>query len=108
MSDAAEHPDVVPYARYMRLQPEEEARIIEHLKACGDCRDLVLFVRKASATLWQNGRIDRVAKALGITPERVREEMRLGTSIATLIKRPPDAPVPSSAAPVQPVAPAKK
>ena len=59
------HPDVVSYARGMQLSQKDAAAINTHLQECGECRDLVLFARKTSAMLVQEGRIDRVAKALG-------------------------------------------
>jgi urease accessory protein UreF len=102
------HPDVTTYAQFFPLSAKEIAVIEEHLQQCGECRDLVLFVRKTNATLRQEGRIDRVAKALRMSIDDIKREMRLGTSMAALINRPPDMPVRPATHPVQPIAPMKK
>ena len=102
------HPDVTAYAQFFPLSAAEMARIEKHLQQCGECRDLVLFIRKINATLRREGRIARVAKALRTDIDDIKREMRLGTSIAELINRPPGTPVKPTAHPVQPVSPAKK
>jgi hypothetical protein len=102
------HPDVTAYAQCFPLSAAEIAGIEKHLKTCGECRDLVLFIRKTNATLRQAGRIARVAKALRTDIDDIKREMRLGTSIAEVINRPPDRPVKPAAHPVRPVSPAKK
>jgi len=102
------HPDVTAYAQFFPLSAAEIAGIEKHLKRCGECRDLVLFIRKINATLRQEGRIDRVAKALRTDIDDIKREMRLGTSIDEVINRPPDRPVKPTAHPVQPVSRAKK
>jgi hypothetical protein len=103
-----DHPDIVSFARGILFSPKDDAVIKAHLQECGECRDLVLFVRKTSAMLVQEGRIDRVAKALGMTSEAVKAEMRRGTSIAVLINRPPESPVDLPTHPAKPLSPAKK
>ena len=101
-----EHPDVVPYAQG---DPVETKDLIEkHLAECAECRDLVLFIRKTNAALRYEGRLSRVAKALGITVEHLKHEIRLGTSITVLMERPPQAPVRPSPEPVRPLSPTKK
>jgi hypothetical protein len=102
------HPDVTAYAQFFPLSAAEIADIEEHLKRCGECRDLVLFIRKTNATLRQEGRIARVAKALRTDIDDIKREMRLGTSIAELINRPPDTPIRPPVKPVQPLSPTKK
>ena len=102
------HPDVTMYGQFFPLSPTDTADIEDHLRQCGECRDLVLFIRKTNTTLRQKGRIARVAKALGMSVEDVEREMRLGTSIGALIKRPPEAPVETTVDPVKPLSPAKK
>jgi hypothetical protein len=107
MNTAAKHPDVVPYAQY-DLPETEHAEIEQHLAECGECRDLVLFIRKTNATLQYEGRVSRVAKALGISVEQLNREIHLGTSIAALVKRPPEAAVNPPVHKVQPLSPPKK
>src|SRR5713226_6535363 len=102
------HPDVTAYAQFFPLSAAKRAGIEKHLQQCGECRDLVLFIRKTNATLRQEGRIARVAKALRMSIDDIKREMRLGTSMAALINRPPDTPVRPAMHPVQPVAPMKK
>src|SRR6266849_10056141 len=99
------HPDITAYAQFFPLSAAEIASIEKHLQQCGECRDPVLFIRKTNATLRQEGRIARVAKALRTDIDDIKREMRLGTSIAELINRPPDTPVRPAMHPVQPVAP---
>ena len=103
-----EHPNVTAYAQYSVLTTEERENIEEHLKVCGECRDRVLFIRKMNATLQREGRIDRVAKALGMSTEALKREMHLGTSITALIERPPDSPVTTQSFNPQPIAPVEK
>jgi hypothetical protein len=103
-----DHPDIVSFARGIQLSSKDTAAINAHLQECGECRDLVLFVRKTSAMLLQEGRIDRVAKALGMTSEAVKGEMRRGTSIAVLINRPPESPVDLPTHVEKPLSPARK
>lgn len=102
------HPDITPYAQFDPITRAEAARIEEHLKQCGECRDRVVFIRKTNATLQHQGRIARVAKALGITVAKLKREIQLGTSIAALIDRPPESPVRSLQPRPEPIAPAKK
>jgi len=109
MTGSVEHPDVVPYAQYELLPAEQRADIERHLSDCGECRDLVVFVRKTNGTLRYEGRLSRVAKALRMSVEELEAEIRLGTRIGALINRPPDSPVRKSTQPVQPPrSPAKK
>lgn len=109
MSKISGHPDVVSYVRRMPLPDgEDEKLIVNHLKECGECRDLVLFVRKTSAMLRQEGRISRVAKALRMTTQAVKDEMGRGTSVAALINRPPESSVPLPAHPKKPISPVRK
>jgi predicted anti-sigma-YlaC factor YlaD len=68
------HPDVVPYAQD-DLPATQRAEIERHLAECGECRDLVLFIRKTNATLRYEGRVSRVAKALGISVEQLNREI---------------------------------
>jgi len=107
MNAAAKHPDVVPYAQG-DLSAVEQAEIEKHLADCAECRDLVLFIRKTNATLRYEGRVSRVAKALGISVEQLNREIRLGTSIAALVERPPEASVNPPVHPVHPVSHSKK
>ncbi len=107
MNASENHPDVVPYA-LGDLKEFEKDVIERHLAECGECRDLVLFIRKTNATLQYKGRIARVAIALGISVEQLNQEIRLGTSIAALVERPPAAPVSPPVHPVQPLSPTKK
>jgi anti-sigma factor RsiW len=88
MNTAEKHPDVVPYAQG-DLPAERRAEIEEHLTNCAECRDLVLFIRKTNATLVYEGRVSRVAKALGISVEQLNQEIRRGTSIAAVVENPP-------------------
>ena len=107
MNSGSEHPDVVPYAQG-DLIALYRGEIERHLAECAECRDLVVFIRKTNATLQYEGRVSRVAEALGISVEQLNQEMRQGTSIATLVDRPPEAPVGLPTHPVQPVSPTKK
>jgi len=107
MNASEQHPDVVPYAQD-DLPATQRAEIEQHLAECGECRDLVLFIRKTNATLQYDGRVSRVSKALGISVEQLNQEIRQGTSIATLVERPPQAPVGPPVHPVQPLVPTKK
>lgn len=102
------HPDVVPYAQNDPLTDEQRAAVEQHLRECGECRDRVLFSRKVDATLRYEGRLSRVANALRITTEQLEHEIQIGTSVAELIHRLPDAPVSSPAQPAPPLVPAKK
>lgn len=110
MKETGDHPDVVSYARgdYSGFSGQELADVLKHLQVCGECRDLVLFVRKTSAMLRQEGRIERVAKALGMTREDIEMEMKRDTSIAALINRPPEPPVSSPAPSEKPLSPVRK
>ena len=107
MNADEKHPDVVPYAQG-DLPAPERPEIEEHLAGCGECRDLVLFIRKTNATLQYEGRVSRVAKALGISVAQLKREIRLGTSITELVERPPQIPAGPPAHPVQPLVPTKK
>jgi len=107
MNAGEKHPDVVPYAQD-DLPATQRAEIEQHLAECGECRDLVLFVRKTNATLQYEGRVSRVAKALGISVEQLNQEIRLGTSVGALVQRPPQASVGPQVYPVQPLSPTKK
>jgi Putative zinc-finger len=104
----AAHPDVVPYAQDDSLTNEQRAVIMEHLKGCEECRDLVLFIRKTNATLRYEGRVSRVAKALRMSTEAIEREVQAGTSLAALLKGPPAAPVTETPSPVRPISPVKK
>ena len=95
------HPDVTAYAQFFPLSAAERASIEEHLQQCGECRDLALFIRKINATLRQEGRIARVAKALRMDIDDIKREMSLGTSIAELINLPPDTPIKPTAHPAK-------
>ena len=108
--NAGEHPDVVPYAQgdLSRIKKRERAAIEQHLAECGECRDLVLFIRKTNATLQYEGRVSRVAKAFGISVEQLSREIRLGTSITALVEHPPEAPVGPPVHPIKPISPTKK
>ena len=108
MTPEDKHPDVVPYAQYDPLTPEQRAGIEQHLVSCEECRDLVLFIRKTNATLQYEGKISRVAKALEMGVEQLEHEIRLGTSVGALIDRPPEWPVRSPVRPIQPLFPGKK
>ena len=102
------HPDVALYAQGDPITPEQRAEITAHLRDCGKCRDLVLFIRKTNATLRYEGRVSRVAKALHISTEALEREIKAGTSVGALLKRPPESPVGPKSVPVQPLSPAKK
>jgi len=102
------HPDVVPYAQDDPLSLEQRTEITEHLRNCGECRDLVLFIRKTNATLRYEGRISRVAKALRMSTEALESEIQAGTSVGALLKRPPESPVSAHPAPTYPLSPVKK
>lgn len=108
MNPSAEHPDVVPYAQHDSLTKEQRATIEQHLADCGECRDLVVFIRKTNATLQYEGKISRVAKALGMTVEQLEREVRLGTTIAALINPPPTTSESTHPRPTQSLFPAKK
>ena len=107
MNAGEKHPDVVPYAQD-DLPATQRADIERHLAECGECRDLVLFIRRTNATLQYEGRVSRVAKALGISVEQLNREIRLGTSVAALVERPPQAPVGPPGHQAHPLAPTKK
>ncbi len=107
MNASEKHPDVVPYAQD-DLPATQRAEIEQHLAECGECRDLVLFIRKTNATLRYEGRVSRVAKALGISVEQLNQEIRLGTSIAALVECPPESPVGLPVDPVKPLSPTRK
>ena len=107
MNSGSKHPDVVPYAQG-DLIALYRGEIEQHLAECGECRDLVVFIRKTNATLRYEGRVSRVAKALGISEEQLNHEIRQGTSITDLVDRPPQASVGLPKPPVQPVSPTKK
>jgi hypothetical protein len=107
MSADEKHPDVVPYAQD-DLPIPQRVELEQHLAECGECRDLVLFIRKTNATLQYEGRVSRVAKALGISVEQLNREIWLGTTIAALVERPPEATVSPAVRPVQPLSPTKK
>ena len=108
MTTPAQHPDVVPYAQSDPLSKEQRVEIERHLADCGECRDLVLFIRKTNATLRYEGRVSRVAKALRMSVEQLEQEIRLGTSIAALVDRSPEAPVGPTVQPVRPLSPTKR
>jgi hypothetical protein len=99
----SEHPDIAPYAQGDPITPEQRSDITAHLRDCGQCRDLVLFIRKTNATLRYEGRLSRVAKALRISTEALEQEIKAGTSIGALLKRPPESPVGTHPAPTQPL-----
>jgi hypothetical protein len=107
MTDST-HPDVAPYAQRDPITPEQRAEVVAHLRDCGQCRDLVLFIRKTNATLRYEGRISRVAKALRISKEALEHEIKVGTSVGELFKRPPESPVSAHPAPTFPLTPVKK
>lgn len=107
MNAGEKHPDVVPYAQN-DLPLAQRGEIEEHLAECGECRDLVLFIRKTNATLQYEGRVARVATALGISVSQLKNEIRAGTSVAALMEHPPQSPVRPSVQPEQPLAPTKK
>ncbi len=108
MTDPA-HPDVAPYAQGDPITPEQKAEIMAHLRQCGECRDLVLFIRKTNATLRYEGRVSRVAKALRMSMEELDREIQAGTSVSALLKRPPESPVRSAhPEPTNPLSPVKK
>ena len=104
----SEHPDIAPYAQGDPITPEQRAEVVAHLRDCGQCRDLVLFIRKTNATLRYEGRISRVAKALRMSKEALEHEIESGTSVADLLKRPPESPVSAHPAPTHPLTPVKK
>jgi hypothetical protein len=104
-----EHPDVVPFAQSDPITPEQRSEIIAHLRECGECRDLVLFIRKTNATLRYEGRVSRVAKALHMSADALEKEIAAGTSVGALLKRPPESTVPTEpVAPTNPLSPVKK
>jgi len=102
------HPDVALYAEFSPLSTAEEAVIEEHLRECGECRDLVVFIRKTNATLLQTGRLSRVADALRMKIADVEREMQRGTTIAELINRSSESPLNRRIPPVEARSPAKK
>jgi hypothetical protein len=55
------------------------------LKLCGECTDLVLFVRKTITTLGTEGVIAKVAKALDIDVDSLTRHIELGTAVGELI-----------------------
>ena len=81
------HPDVVPYARFLNIGSEEKQAIEDHLRGCGECRDLVLFVRKTNATLQREGRISKIAQALRVTVPELKRHIEVGTSVSDLIEK---------------------
>ena len=107
MTDSA-HPDVAPDARGDPITPEQRAEITAHLRNCGECRDLVLFIRKTNATLRYEGRVSRVAWAMRMSQDALEREIESGTSVADLLKRPPESPVSAHPAPTHPLTPVKK
>jgi hypothetical protein len=108
MTDPA-HPDVAPYAQGDPITPEQRAEIIAHLRECGECRDLVFFIRKTNATLLYEGRVSRVAQALRMSTEALEREIQAGTSVGALLRRPPESTVRSAhPAPTHPLSPVKK
>ena len=102
------HPDVTAYAQYEPLPSEELSAIREHLRDCGACRDLVLFIRELNTTLRYEGRVSRVANALHMTIEALEDEIRMQTSVGDLLKRPPQSPVSMNLAATHPLSPLKK
>ena len=102
------HPDVALYAEFSPLSTAEVEVIEEHLRKCGECRDLVVFIRKANATLRQAGRISRVADALRMKTADVEHEMQRGTTIAELINRSSESPLNRPTHPIQERSPVKK
>src|SRR2546427_9546502 len=74
MTDSA-HPDVVPFAQGDPISPEQRAEITTHLRECGECRDLVLFIRKTNATLRYEGRVSRVAWAMRMSQDALEREI---------------------------------
>ncbi len=107
MTDSA-HPDVAPFAQGAPISPEQRAEITAHLRECGECRDLVLFIRKTNATLRYEGRVSRVAWAMRMSQDALEREIESGTSVADLLKRPPESPVSAHPAPTHPLTPVKK
>ena len=107
MTDSA-HPDVAPFAQGDPISPEQRAEITAHLRECGECRDLVLFIRKTNATLRYEGRVSRVARAMRMSQDALEREIESGTSVADLLKRPPESPVSAHPAPTHPLTPVKK
>src|SRR5713226_7585623 len=108
MTTPAQHPDVVPYAQSDPLSKEQRVEIERHLADCGECRDLVLFIRKTNATLRYEGRVSRVAWAMRMSQDALEREIESGTSVAELLKRPPESPVSAHPAPTHPLTPIKK
>jgi len=107
MTDSA-HPDVAPFAQGDPISPEQRAEITAHLRECGECRDLDLFIRKTNATLRYEGRVSRVAWAMRMSQDALEREIESGTSVADLLKRPPESPVSAHPAPTHPLTPVKK
>ncbi len=79
------HPDVVAYARFLDLGGPQRLVVEHHLELCGECRDLVLFIRKTIATLGSDGMVAKVAQALDMDIEELKRHMDLGTPIGKLI-----------------------
>ena len=86
MSRRRKHPNVVPYARNLS-PPEEQSAIEEHLRECAECRDLVLFVWKTSATLIHEGRLKRIAGAFGISVEELMKHIEGKTPVDDLVQQ---------------------
>ena len=102
------HPDVAPFAQGDPITPEQRAEISAHLRQCGECRDLVLFIRKTNATLRYEGKVSRVAEALRMSKEALEREIQAGTSVGALLKRPPESPVSAPPTPSHPLTPVRK
>lgn len=79
------HPDVTAYARRLPLDPSEQRTIGDHLELCGECRDLVLFIKKVNATLTIEGRVARIAKILDMNLKELQHHIDKGTPIGQLI-----------------------
>jgi len=102
------HPDVTALAQGDPITFEQRAEIMAHLRDCGECRDLVLFIRKVNGTLRYEGRVSRVAKALKMSTDALEKEIAAGTSVGALLKRPPESPVSTNPVPNHPISPVKK
>jgi predicted anti-sigma-YlaC factor YlaD len=102
------HPDLALYAEFSPLSTAEVAVIEEHLRECGECRDLVVFIRKTNATLRQAGRISRVADALRMKTEDLKREMQLGTTVTEIINRSAESPLNRPVHPMEERSPVKK
>src|SRR5947208_9636605 len=101
-------PCVASLAQGDPISTEQRAEIKAHLRECGECRDLVLFIRKTNATLRYEGRVSRVAWAMRMSQDALDREIESGTSVADLLKRPPESPVSAHPAPTHPLTPVKK